>query len=86
MRRQISPMVPQKRAANLPLRMADIARKVCMSAGKDSVGNVDGVAQTLRILPGQLAPGAIDSIFQDMAKFMCFKRADQYKDTHLLEF
>ena len=39
----------QKRAVNLFLHFADIARKVCMSAGKDSVGNAGGVALIVRI-------------------------------------
>ena len=50
LRNQISTMDPQKRAANLLLRMADVARKVCVTAGKDVIGNVEGVAQILREL------------------------------------
>ena len=79
-------MVPQKRAANLPLRMADIARKVCMSAGKDSVGDAAVVALMLRIFRERFAPGAIGSIFQDMAKLTRSKRADQNMDAFSLEF
>ena len=49
-RDQISTLGPQERSANLLLHMSDIARKVCMSVGKGSVGNVDGAALILRIL------------------------------------
>ena len=49
LRNQIATLGPQGRAANLFLHMSDIARKVCMSAEKDSVGNMVGVALILRI-------------------------------------
>ena len=73
-RNQISTLDPQKRAANLLLHVSDIARKVCVPVGKDSVGNADGVALILRISRGRFAPEAIDSIFQDMVKISHFKR------------
>ena len=34
----------------------------------------------------RFAPDAFGSIFQDMAKFMNFKRTDQDMDTYLMEF
>ena len=77
---------PQKRAANLLFHETDAARKVCMAAGKDGVGNIDRAARILRILGERFAPEAIDSIFQDMAKFMYFERADQNSDMYLMEF
>ena len=67
----------QKRAANLLLNMPDVARKVCMSVGKDVIGNVAGAAHILRILRERVASDAIDSIFQDMVKAM---------DTYPMEF
>ena len=36
-----------------------------MSAGKDVIGNIDGVAHTPRILRERFAPDAIGSILQD---------------------
>ena len=57
------------------MRMTDVASKVCVSAGKEVAGNVDGAAHILRILRGRFAPDAIDSIAQDMVKFMYFRRA-----------
>ena len=85
LRGQIATVDPPKRAANLLLHMSDIARRVCMSVGNDSIGNVDGVALILRIFRGRLAPDAIDSIFEDMVRFTYFKRAVQNMDTYLLE-
>ena len=41
----ISPMGPAKKASHLFLHMADFARKVCLTIGKDVVGNIDGVGQ-----------------------------------------
>ena len=84
--RQISPLGPQKRAASLLLHMTDVAREVRMTVGKDVIGNARGVAHTLRILRERSAPDAMDSIFQDMAKFTYFKRTGQNMDTYLMEF
>ena len=81
---QIPTTEPQKRAANLLLHMTDVAGRVCMSVGKDVIGNIDGVAHTPRILRERFAPDAIGSILQDVAKFTYLKRADQNADTYLL--
>ena len=83
---QISPLDPQKRASNFLLRVADVARKVCASAGKDVLGNVDGAALIVRTPRGRLAPDAIDSTFQEIAKLMLFKRTGQAMGTYLMEF
>ena len=57
-----------------------------MTIGKDATGEIDGAGQILRIPGERFAPDAIDSIFQDVAKFAYFKRADQATDTRLMEF
>ena len=66
--------------------MSGVARKVCMSVGKDAVGSADGVTQILRKLRERFAPDAIDSVFQGVVRFMCFKRADRKMETSLMEF
>ena len=75
-----------KKAAHLLLHMADVARKVCLTVGKDVIGNQDGVGQILCILRNRFAPDKVDCIFQDITKFMYFKRTTQEMDTYLLEF
>ena len=85
-RNQISATDPQKRAAKLLLRTSDGARKVCLAVGEAVIGRLDGVERILRILRGRFAPDAIDSIFRDMVKFMCFRRPDQYMDTYIMEY
>ena len=50
LRNQISTLGPQKRAANLLLRATDIARKICMAAGRDYIGINDGAQQIMKIL------------------------------------
>ena len=79
-------MEPEKKAAHLLLHMSDVARKVCLSVGRDVIGNLDGAEQILKILRERFAPDAIDSIFQDMAKFMYFKRTGQNMDTYIMKF
>ena len=83
---QISSLGLQMRAASLLLHMLDVFRKVCMTVGEDVIGNLHGVARILRILRERFAPDAIDCIFQDMAKFMYFRRTGQNLDTYLTEF
>ena len=48
-----------------------------MTVGKDAIGNFGGAKQILEILRGRFALDAIDSIFQDMAKFTYFKLTGQ---------
>ena len=83
---QISTVGPQERDANLLLHMTDIERNVCMSVGKDHIGNSVRPQQISRTLRGRFAPDATDAIYQDVAKFMNFKRVDQTVDTYLMEF
>ena len=80
LRDQISTLDPEKRAADLPLRMPDIARKVRMSVGEDSVGSVGGAGLILRKVRERFAPDAIDGSFQDMLKFTYSERTDQNMD------
>ena len=80
------PSGAQKPAANLLSHMTDVARKVCATLGKDVIGNSDGAAHILRNLRERFAPVAIDSIFQETARFMYFKRTAQTMDTYSIEF
>ena len=79
-------MEPGKKAAHLLLHLSDVARKVCLSARRDVIGNLDGAAQILRTPRARFAPDAIDSILQEMAKFMSFRRTGQNMGTHIMEF
>ena len=65
--------------------MADVARKARLTAGKDVVGNNDGVDQILNILRLRFAPDKADCIFQDITKFTNFRKTTQEMDTFLLE-
>ena len=47
--KNISPLEPDKQASHLLLHMADVARKVRLTLGKDAVGNLDGAEQILNI-------------------------------------
>ena len=62
-RQKASAMEPEKKAAHLLLHMLDVARKVCLPAGRDVIDNLDGVEQISRILRERSAPDAIDPIF-----------------------
>ena len=66
--------------------MSDVARKVCLTVGKDVVGNMDGVEAILKILRRRSAPDKVDCTFQDISKFMNFKRTTQDMDAYMLEF
>ena len=79
-------MEPDKKAAHLLLHSSDIARKVCLPVGRDVNENSGGAQQILRIPRECFAPGAIDSIFQDMVKFTYSKRTGQNTDAFITEF
>ena len=82
----ISPLEPAKKASHLLSHMADVARNVCSTVGKDVVGNNDGAEQILSISRNGFAPDKVGCIFQDIAKFLYFKRTTEDMDTFLLEF
>ena len=84
--KKILTMGPDKKAAHLLLHMSDVARDFCVTAGEDVRGNSERADQISKISRGRLAPDAIDSSFQDVAKSMYSKRADQDMDTYLTEF
>ena len=84
--RNISPLPPEQKASHLLLHMNDVARKVCLSVGKDVVGNLDGVEAILEILRHRFAPDKIDCVFQDIYKFPNFKRTTQDMDTYFVGF
>ena len=57
-----------------------------MTGGKGCVENNDGARRILRIIWKRGAPGAVDEIYQEVAKFMNSKRTDQSMDVSLTEF
>ena len=86
LRGRASAMGPEKKAAHLLLHMSDVARKVCLSAGRYAIVNLDGAEKISKILRGRYAPDAIDSNFQDMVELMYFQRTGQNMDTYIMEF
>ena len=80
--RQVANLDPSKRAAALILQVETVARQVCLAAGSDSVANNDGAEQILGILKDYFAPDAVDSAFQEVARFLQFKRTDQTMDVY----
>ena len=84
-RLQVAAIEPSKRAANLLLRMAEIARKVCVAAGIDHIANADGEQQISRIPRERLARDAIDAIYQKDATFMKIRRTDHAMGVYLTE-
>ena len=84
--KNISPLQADQKAPHLLLHMNDVARKVCLTVGKDAIGNLDGAEKILKILRHRFAPDKVGCIFQDISKFMNFKRTTQDMDTYLLEF
>ena len=71
-RNRIAPNVPGSRVANKLLSMTDTARRNCGAIIKDHSANDDGVQHAPRIFRERLAPGAIDAIYREVAKFLIF--------------
>ena len=86
LRPRASAAEPEKKAAHLLLHISDVARNVCLSAGRDVSGNLDGAERIFRRLRERCAPDATDSVFRDMAKFLYFKRTVRNMDTYIMEF
>ena len=86
MRKQVSAMDPEKKAAHLLLHVSDVARMVCLPVGRDVFDNVDGAEQISRFPRERFAPDSAYSIFQDMAKFLYIARTDQNLDTFSMAF
>ena len=82
LRNQISTLEPQKRAADLPLHMTDVARRVCVAAWERCPWRREWDGDNFANLRERFAPGAIDSILQDLAKFLYSKRTAQNMDTY----
>ena len=57
--------------------MKDVARQVCMTAGRGRVGKNDGVGQISKIPREHIAPDAAGAAPQDLLRFANFKRTDQ---------
>ena len=64
--RNISPLPPGQKASRLLLHSRDVAREVCLTIGKDVVGNMDGVEAILKISRHRFAPDKVDCSFQDI--------------------
>ena len=72
--RQVANEGPVKRAALLILQMATAARQVCMAAGSDVLMDADGAEKISAITFDNCVPEAMDSVYQEIARFLQFKR------------
>ena len=79
-------MEPEQEAAHALLHMSNVASKARLEVSRDVIGNLGGAGRILRILRERFASDAIDSIFQDVAKYTSCKRADQKMNAYLLQF
>ena len=58
--RRAPAMDPAKKAIQSLLHMSDVARRVCLSVGRDVIDSLDGAEQISRIARERFAPGDID--------------------------
>ena len=66
--------------------MDNVARQARPHAGGDASMNVQGAEKVVNILCENFAPDAVDSIFQDAARFLQFEMTDQRTAATLAEF
>ena len=81
--RQAANPDPSKRAAALILRVAAAARQVSLAAGGDFVANKDGAGRILSVLRGYFASDAVNSGYQELPRFLQFRRTGQLTDVFL---
>ena len=84
--RQFTNLGPSKMAAALISQMETVARQVCVAAGNDVITNNNGVGRALAIVRDCLVPGVVNSVYQEVARFLRFKRADRSADAFLVGF
>ena len=60
-----------KRRAALALQMAACPLETCMALGTPKLMSVDGATDRTQDLKAYSAPHALDSVYQDAAKFFC---------------
>ena len=75
-----------KRASLLVLHMDPMARQICLRSGGDSFMEGVDVATLIATLRHNYLPGATDQVYQEVAKFLNYKRAAQLMERFLLEF
>ena len=76
----------EKRATSLLLHMDTVARQVCLNSGGDVMMNGADAALVLQALRQYFQPDAVDQVFQQIDKFMKFRRIDQTMERFLMEF
>ena len=64
--------------------MEAVARQVRLAAGSDFVANNDGAEWKLGILKTYFAPDVVDSVRQEVARFLQLKRTDQTMGDYLV--
>ena len=77
-----------RQVANLDFALirAIVAREVSMSAGSEIISSGDVADQVPSILREYFAPGAAGSFYQDVVRFLQFKRPGQPADVSVVEF
>ena len=76
---------PDKRASLLVLHMDPIARQVCLHSGGDAFMDGVDVTSILQILKHYFLPDATDQVFQDVQRFLLYKRTDQPMERFILD-
>ena len=84
--RQLTNLGPGKRASALILRRDSVARQVCLGAESDAVTNIDGLGLILAILRKYFEPDPVDLIYQEVLRFMQFKRKVPTMEAYATEF
>ena len=84
--RRVANLDASKCGAALILRKEIVARQVCLSTGGDFVANTDGANRILSILEDYVAPAAVDSVYQEVARFLQSAQKNEKTDVYLVEF
>ena len=69
-----------KRASALIPNMGPVAREVCVASGSDWNTDQGGLLRTVQLLNDYVSPGAADSVYQEVALSMQFKRTARTTD------
>ena len=66
--------------------MGPFTRDACVAAGSDRIMDPDGTIEITQLLNDSFAPGAGNSVYQGVARYLPLKQTTEIMDKYLIRF